>query len=75
MKLNKGILLTVVLGMLMFLGWSNGYAQLKIRYVNSQRILNEYPQAKEIQKKLDEIRAGYEKEYNQMLQQYNQLVK
>jgi len=61
--------------MFLFLGWNTSYAQLKIRYVNSQRILNEYPQAKEIQKKLDEIRAGYEKEYNQMLQQYDQLAK
>jgi len=61
--------------MFLFFGWNTSYAQLKIRYVNSQRILNEYPQAKEIQKKLDEIRAGYEKEYNQMLQQYDQLAK
>jgi len=74
-KLNKGLILTVVVGMFLFFGWNTSYAQLKIRYVNSQRILNEYPQAKEIQKKLDEIRAGYEKEYNQMLQQYDQLAK
>lgn len=75
MKTNKGILLSVALVGLLFLGWNNGYAQLKIRYINSQRILNEYPQAKEIQKKLDEIRAGYEKEYNDMLAQYDQLAK
>jgi len=50
-------------------------AQSKIRYINSQRILNEYPEAQEIQKKLDEIRAGYEEEYNKMLQDYESLLK
>ncbi len=57
------------------LGWSNSYAQLKIAYINSQRILSEYPEAQQIQKKLDEIRAGYEAEYNKMLKQYEQLAK
>ena len=60
---------------LIFAGFSNSYAQAKIRYINSQRILNEYPEAQEIQKKLDEIRAGYEDEYNKMLQDYDNLVK
>lgn len=60
---------------LIFSGFSNGYAQTKIRYINSQRILNEYPEAQEIQKKLDEIRAGYEEEYNKMLQDYENLLK
>lgn len=55
--------------------WNNSYAQSKIRYINSQRILSEYNGAKDIQKKLDEIRAGYETEYNRMLQEYNQLAK
>jgi outer membrane protein len=57
------------------LGWNNSFAQLKIRYINSQRILAEYPEAQQIQKKLDDIRAGYEKEYNDMLQRYENLVK
>ncbi|MCK4895112.1 MAG: OmpH family outer membrane protein, partial [Calditrichia bacterium] len=39
------------------------------------RILSEFPEALEIQKKLDEIRAGYEGEYNDMLQRYENLVK
>jgi Skp family chaperone for outer membrane proteins len=57
------------------IGWTNGQAQSKIRYINSQRILAEYPEAKEIQKRLDEIRAGYEGEYNNMLKKYEDLVK
>lgn len=55
--------------------WTSSYAQLKIRYINSQRILAEYPEAQEIQKKLDEIRSGYENEYNDMLKRYEDLVK
>jgi len=57
------------------MGAESSYAQMKIRYVNSQRILAEYPEAQEVQRKLDELRASYEKEYNQMLQQYDQLAK
>ncbi len=57
------------------MGMDSSYAQMKIRYVNSQRILAEYPEAQEVQRKLDELRASYEKEYNQMLQQYDQLAK
>ncbi|MBN2365148.1 MAG: OmpH family outer membrane protein [Calditrichaeota bacterium] len=67
-------LLTVGLVFLLF-GWSDGHAQLKIRYVNSQRILSEYPEAQQIQKQLDDLRATYEKEYNEMLQRYENLVK
>ncbi len=75
MKITKMYLLVAVVSLFVFAGWSNSYAQLKIRYINSQRILSEYPEAQEVQKKLDEIRAGYEKEYNQMLQEYENLVK
>ena len=57
------------------MGLGQGYAQTKIRYINSQRILSEFPEAQEIQKQLDEIRAGYETEYNDMLQRYENLVK
>ena len=61
--------------LMVLVGWNQSYAQTKIRYVNSQRILSEFPEAQEIQKKLDEIRAGYESEYNDMLQRYENLVK
>ncbi len=65
----------VIAALVVFGGWSQSQAQAKIRYVNSQRILSEFPEALEIQKKLDEIRAGYEGEYNDMLQRYENLIK
>ncbi|GAB4364462.1 MAG: OmpH family outer membrane protein [Calditrichia bacterium] len=65
------VLLPVVF---LLMGIDSSYAQLKIRYINSQRILSEYPEAQEIQKKLDEIRAGYENEYNKMLKDYEALI-
>ncbi len=65
----------LVVALFFGLGVSTSQAQMKVRYVNSQRILAEYPEAQEVQRKLDELRAQYEKEYNQMLQQYEQLAK
>ena len=65
----------VVAALVVLVGWSQGNAQTKIRYINSQRILSEFPEALEIQKQLDGIRAGYESEYNTMLQRYESLVK
>lgn len=75
MKIQKIVVVLVFVSIFVLGGWSNGFAQTKIRYVNSQRILAEYPAAQEIQKKLDEIRKGYEDEYNKMLQEYDTLVK
>ncbi len=73
---TKSMYLTLAVAVIAVLfGWTNSYAQMKIAYINSQRILAEYPEAQEIQKKLDEIRAGYENEYNDMLKKYDQLVK
>jgi outer membrane protein len=60
---------------LIFSGWTNGFSQLKIRYVNSQRILKDYPEAQEIQKKLDDLKTQYENEYNKMLTDYENLLK
>ncbi len=75
MKNYRFITMAVVILLLIGLGWNQGMAQTKTRYVNSQRILSEYPEAQQIQKKLDEIRAGYEKEYNDMIKRYEGLVK
>lgn len=74
MKTKNFLMLAAVVSVFLFAGWSNSYAQLKIRYINSQRVLAEYPEAKEVQKRLDEIRANYEKEYSRMLEQYEQLA-
>jgi len=74
-KIKNMVLFSAVFSLFVFAGWSNSYAQLKIRYINSQRILAEYPEAQDVQKKLDEIRSGYETEYNKMLQDYDNLLK
>ncbi len=74
MKVQKILGIILVMSFVVLAGWNNSYAQ-KIRYINSQRILTEYPEAQEIQKKLDEIRKGYEDEYNKMLQEYDNLMK
>ena len=74
MKNHRMISGMVVAVLIILVGWSQSYSQTKIRYINSQRILSEFPEALEIQKQLDEIRAGYEGEYNNMLQRYEGLV-
>jgi outer membrane protein len=65
----------IIIGMFIFGMVNLTYAQLNIRYINSNRILAEYPEAKDIQGKLDEIRSGYEDEYNKMLKDYEALIK
>lgn len=75
MKKQRMFWFLIVGAVLIFSGWSNSFAQLKIRYINSQRILAEYPEAKEIQKKLDDLKTQYENEYNKMLDDYEALLK
>lgn len=75
MKVHNLRIFVWVIGILFLVGWSNGNAQEKIRYLDTQKILDQLPQAQEIQKKLDEIRAGYEKEYSQLLEKYENLAK
>ncbi|RMH98905.1 MAG: OmpH family outer membrane protein [Calditrichaeota bacterium] len=60
---------------LMILGTGTpAHAQMKIRYINSDRILKEYPQAQEVQRKLDELRSSYEAEFNRMQQEAQKLL-
>ncbi|MFZ0392123.1 MAG: OmpH family outer membrane protein [Calditrichia bacterium] len=75
MKASKLLIISAVMAVMMFAGWNTSYAQGKIRYINSQRVLNEYPEAQQIQKQLDEIRGAYEKEHEQMMKDYENLVK
>lgn len=65
--------MALVAGIFLFAGWNQGFAQLKIRYVNSQQIVEEYPQFQEAQKKIDELRKTYETEYTQLQQQAQKL--
>lgn len=71
-KMSQITILMIVIAL--SLAWSNSYAQ-KIRYLNSQTILDKLPEAQEIQKKLDEIRAGYETEYTQKVTEFEKLAK
>jgi len=68
-------LIVWVIAIFFIAGWSNANAQNKIRYLNTQEILDKLPEAKEIQKKLDEIRAGYETEYSKLLERFEDLSK
>ncbi len=46
----------------------------KFAYVQSQRILQEYDEYVEVQKRLEQIRSGYDAEYQQMVKDYNDLI-
>ena len=46
----------------------------KFGYVQSQRILAEYQEYVEVQNKLDEIRNGYDQEYQKMVKDYNDML-
>lgn len=49
-------------------------AQGKYGYINSQRILQEYQEAIDVQNKLDEIRNSYQAEYDAKLREYQELA-
>jgi len=66
----------IVLGMLVMAGWTNiAQAQIKVGYVNSDRILGEYDEAKEAQSKLDIEAKKLEDEYRGMLAKLDSLQK
>jgi outer membrane protein len=75
LKVKKLNVLIWIFSVILFAGWSTGYAQSKIRYLNSQEILDQLPEAQEIQKKLDDIRVGYENEYNDLIDRFEKLTK
>jgi outer membrane protein len=53
---------------------TNGAAQLKFGYVDSQRILQEYQEAVDAQNKLEEIRNQYQAEYDNKVKEYQALA-
>jgi outer membrane protein len=71
----KSLVVTILIFGAILAGWNNGFAQSKIRYLDSQKILGQLPEAQEIQKKLDGIRSGYETEYSQMVKDFEDLAK
>ncbi len=46
----------------------------KFAYVQSQRILMEYQEYVDVQNQLNEIRNGYEAEYQKMVEDYNKML-
>ncbi len=46
----------------------------KFAYVESQRILNEYQEYVDVQKKLEALRNSYDAEYQKMVKEYNALL-
>ncbi|MGH1366527.1 MAG: OmpH family outer membrane protein [Calditrichia bacterium] len=61
--MKKGVyILTSVLAFLLLIS-STAQAQMKIRYINTQRVLVEYPEAQELQKQLDDLKKTYEAEF------------
>jgi outer membrane protein len=62
----------IVLILIVLAGQS--FAQGKFAYINSQRILQEYQEAVDVQNKLDEIRNQYQAEYDAKLQEYQEMA-
>jgi len=59
---------------LLLAGASPAPGQMEIRSIDSDRILREYPGAQDIQRRLDELRSGYESEFQQKQDALRQLV-
>ena len=67
--------LAVILGFLLIVSAiSPAFAQLKIGYVDSQRILSQYQEAIDAQNKLEEIRNQYQAEYESKVREYQDMA-
>jgi len=64
----------LLIGILMIFIVTPVFAQ-KLGYVNSQRIFSEYQEYIDAQTKLNEIKSSYQKEYDKLNQEYQQLLK
>jgi outer membrane protein len=73
-KLSKLAVFSMVIMLVLFVGTNRGFAQLKIRYINSQKILEDYPEWVEAQKQLDELKGTYEKDFTKMQEEAKTLV-
>ncbi len=69
MKTIKTLLFVVLVIAVATPVWAQKYA-----YVQSQKILNEYQEYKDVQNRLEEIRSGYEAEYQQLVKDYQNLI-
>jgi len=68
-KFNKSILLILVSMMIAI----PVFAQ-KFGYVQSQKVLAQYQEYVDVQTKLNEIRNGYDVDYQKMLKEYNDML-
>lgn len=73
MNWSKLFRLSLIMGLVTLAVSTTGFAQLKIRFINTDRVLAEYPEAQDIQKKLDDLKSGYETEFQKMQQDYQKL--
>ncbi len=74
MKISKSIITLFLMSLFLFLGMSSARAQMKIRFINSQRILDEYPALQEVQKQIDDLKKKYEDEFNKKQQEGQTLL-
>jgi Skp family chaperone for outer membrane proteins len=71
--MKKMSVVAVMVGVFLLAAMGQAQAQLKIRYIDSQKVLENYPQFQEAQKKLEELRQKYETEFSQMQQEAQNL--
>ena len=69
MKLNKMIITLALVTMLAIPAFAQKFA-----CVQSQRILAEFQEFVDVQNKLNEIRNGYDAQYQKMLKEYNDML-
>lgn len=69
MKLIKSTLFILFSVLLSLPAFAQKYA-----YVQSQKVLSEYQEYVDVQNKLNEIRNGYDAEYQAMLKEYNDMI-
>jgi outer membrane protein len=69
----RKLTLTLIL-LVAFLAITPVFAQLKIGYVNSQKIMAEYQEAIDAKKKLEKVQGEYQVEYDNMVREYTQMA-
>lgn len=69
----KRLSVLVILGAFLLTGTLFG--QVKMRYIDSNKILATLPEAKELQNKLQKLQETYRSEYQQLVQQYQEQAK
>jgi len=73
-KVSKSLFLAILTSFVLVGVMGSAHAQTKIRFVNSQRILDEYPAWKDVQKQVDELKKQYEDEFQKKQQEGQALL-